>query len=223
MGLFGKKNTQCPVCGGEVKGLFLVKLADKQELCKTCGKKVSMNKALLKQADESYMREHIAYREANEERYRELDTVYEAEFCYLKVGADLEKRMLYISHDSMKNEENPSVFDFDEITGYKLFRLKKMVDSDQEAGETCLESTLSALSGLATAISGNDSNAADYLMMELTTTNTYWPTISIKMDVTNRDLGGFLGIGGSMKEIGQLMKGIVRKENIHWGGQMAME
>ncbi|MDD3428797.1 MAG: hypothetical protein PHG02_02175 [Oscillospiraceae bacterium] len=220
MGLFSKKNTECPVCGGEVKGLFLVKLNDKRELCKTCSKKVSMQKDLLKDADEAYMREHITYRDKNAERYQELDTAYEVDFCFLKVGADLEKRMLYIKHDSMKSEDNPSVFDFDEITGYKLFRLKKLVDSDQEPGETCLESTLSAISGIAQAISGKDNAASDYLLLELTTTNKYWPVISIRMEVSSENLYGMFGTGVYMEEIGQLMKGIVRKENIHWGGQM---
>lgn len=41
MGLFGKKEA-CPVCGGEVKGLFNKKIGDKKVLCKECSNQVWM-------------------------------------------------------------------------------------------------------------------------------------------------------------------------------------
>lgn len=53
MGLFSKKDL-CPVCNGEVKGLFLVKIGDKQTLCKNCSKQISMNKSLLETATPNF-------------------------------------------------------------------------------------------------------------------------------------------------------------------------
>ena len=47
MGLFHKKEA-CPVCGGEVKGLFHKKIGGKKALCKDCSAQVSMAKELLK-------------------------------------------------------------------------------------------------------------------------------------------------------------------------------
>ena len=49
MGLFHKKEA-CPVCGGEVKGLFHKKIGGKKALCKDCSAQVSMAKELLKDA-----------------------------------------------------------------------------------------------------------------------------------------------------------------------------
>ena len=50
MGLFHKKEA-CPVCGGEVKGLFHKKIGGKKALCKDCSAQVSMAKELLKNTD----------------------------------------------------------------------------------------------------------------------------------------------------------------------------
>ena len=52
MGLFHKKEA-CPVCGGEVKGLFHKKIGGKKALCKDCSAQVSMAKELLKDATRS--------------------------------------------------------------------------------------------------------------------------------------------------------------------------
>ena len=61
MGLFSKKEA-CPVCGGEVKGLFLVKIGDKKTLCKSCSRQVSMSKDLLEAATPEFVKEHLDYR-----------------------------------------------------------------------------------------------------------------------------------------------------------------
>ena len=50
MGLFHKKEA-CPICGGEVKGLFHKKIGGKKALCKDCSAQVSMAKELLKNTD----------------------------------------------------------------------------------------------------------------------------------------------------------------------------
>lgn len=47
MGLFGKKDP-CPICGEEVKGLFLVKIDGKQTLCKDCSQQVSTTSSAMR-------------------------------------------------------------------------------------------------------------------------------------------------------------------------------
>lgn len=68
MGLFTKKEA-CPVCGGEVKGLFLTKIGDKKILCKKCSEPISMQEDLLKNATPEFIREHLEYRRKNAEKY----------------------------------------------------------------------------------------------------------------------------------------------------------
>ena len=64
MGLFHKKEA-CPVCGGEVKGLFHKKIGGKKALCKDCSAQVSMAKELLKDATPEFIKEHLEYRREN--------------------------------------------------------------------------------------------------------------------------------------------------------------
>ena len=71
MGLFHKKEA-CPVCGGEVKGLFHKKIGGKKALCKDCSAQVSMAKELLKDATPEFIKEHLEYRRENALKYNAL-------------------------------------------------------------------------------------------------------------------------------------------------------
>lgn len=75
MGLFSKKEA-CPVCGGEVKGLFLVKIGDKKILCKNCSKQVSMSRDLLENAAPEFVKEHLDYRRKNKDIIRKQPVHY---------------------------------------------------------------------------------------------------------------------------------------------------
>ena len=213
MGLFSKKEA-CPICGREVKGLFLVKISEKQTLCKDCSKQVSMQEDLLKTATPDFIREHLDYRRKNAELYTSAHWDAEFSFFGLHIGADAEKKLVYLSHDQMHNEDNPTVFSFDQITGYELFRLKKKVDDASEAGETAIESGLTALGGIARLVSSKSSNTTDYFRLCLTTTDPYWPAVDLKITFTPSQL---YGIGGYHKDVEdgcQMIKRIVRKEPI---------
>lgn len=212
MGLFSKKEP-CPICGGAAKGLFLAKIADKKILCSSCTEQISMSKELLKTATPDFVRTHMEYRRKNAERYAAARWDAELEALGMKVGVDLEQKILYLSHIDLDNKENPSVFAFDQITGYELYRLKKLVDSADDPGETALESTLSALSGLV-KLAGKGSNSTDTMTLRLTTTDPYWPEIELKFINPDTDL---YGVGGSYKEmerICQVFKRAARREPV---------
>lgn len=212
MGLFSKSEV-CPICGGEIKGLFLKKIADKKTLCKDCAKQVSMEKELLKKATPEYIKEHLAYRRKNAERFTAAN--WDAEYdshVDLKLGVDLNEKILYLKSSEMDNEDNPTVFSFDQITGYELYRLTKKVDSAEEPGESKLESTLSKLGAVA-QLAGNSSNN-NYFKFIITTTDPYWPKIEIKSYTSASRLYGIGGDAKIVKGMCQVLKCAARREPV---------
>lgn len=213
MGLFGKKEA-CPVCGSEVKGLLNKKIADKRKLCKDCSEQVSMSKELLKNATAAYMKEHLEYRRKNALKYNALrwDAKYDARGT--KMGVDPGAGFLYLIDADMDDLYNPVVFSFDQITHYELYRLNKKVDDSDTPGEVVLESTLSALSGVA-KILDQDKRSMDYFRLVLTTTEPYWPKIEVRINFDSPDdIYGFGGFGEDLKKMCQICKHIVRKEQV---------
>ena len=214
MGLFGKRKDGCPVCGGEVKGLFNKKIADKQVLCKDCSAQVSMQKELLKQATPEFMQEHLEYRKKNATKYNALRWDMKFEARSLKMGVDSGAGFLYIIHPDMDDQENPVVFSFDQITRYELYRLNKCVDSSDTPGEVVLESALSFLSGVA-KILDKDKNSQDFFRVVITTTEPYWPEIEVKIHFDSPDdVHGTFGFGKDLQKMCKVMKSAVRKEPV---------
>ena len=215
MGLF-TKNEPCPVCGGEVKGLFLVKIGEKKTLCKECGGRVSMDAELLKNATPDFIKEHLTYRQKNAECYA--STHWEAEFSdlpELKMGVSVSEKVLYLIHDKLHDEKNPVIFNFDQITGYELYRLTKKVDSAEDPGETCLDSGLTVLASIAHVVDSSSNSANnDYFKLKLTTTEPYWPAIELKLDFSPSRLHGIGGFGGQMGAACQVLKRAARKEPV---------
>ncbi len=213
MGLFSKKEA-CPVCGGEVKGLFLKKIADKKTLCKTCSKAISMEDELLKNAQADFVKTHIAYRKENAALYATTDWEAKYRAISLHIGVNREKELIFISHSQMDNEDNPTVLSFDEITGYELYKMKTKLDDATEPGDTPLETTLGALGAIVSLASSKDSNNSSYYILKLDTTNEYWPQIKLKLTFTDNQMFGPLGDHNQMRAICQAFKRIVRKEAV---------
>ncbi len=213
MGLFGKKE-DCPVCGSEVKGLFLSNIANKKTLCKDCSKAWSMPKDMVKTATPEFMKEHIAYRAANAEKF--VATAWDAKYSAIGVaiGVNLAEKLVYIKCDNMHNEDNPSIFSFDEITAYSFYKFKKMLDDHNDPGETALETTMGVVGAVAGLLSGKDSNDVINYWLKLETTNKYWPSIELKLSATDNQMFGFGGASKEMSVICQVFKRIVRKETI---------
>lgn len=213
MGLFGKKTT-CPVCGGEVNGFSLVKIADRQTLCKECSKQVSMQEELLKNATPDFIREHLAYREKNAEKYNTIhwDVEYK-EVTGLAVGVSVKERCFYIVHDELHDEKNPLVFSFEQLTGYELYRLNKKVDDADTPGMTALDTGITFLSDIARLVKKESDTS--YLRLKLITNDLYWPEIFIKIYFTASQMKGIFGFAPQMEAIGQLFKHIVRKEPVN--------
>lgn len=214
MGLFGRKKDGCPVCGGEVKGLFNKKIVDKQVLCKECSAQISMQKELLKNATPEFIREHLEYRRKNAEKYNALRWDLKFDARGTKMGVDPGAGFLYLMDADMDDFDNPVVLSFNQITRYELYRLKKCVDSSDDAGETYLESKLSALSGVAKLLD-SDKKSVDYFRLVLTTTDPYWPEIEVRINFDSPDdIYGFAGFGNDLKQMCQVLKSAVRKEPV---------
>lgn len=214
MGLFSKK-APCPICGEEVSGLFLVKIGGKQTLCKDCSGQISMNEELLKNATPDFIREHLAYRRKNAEKYAALhwDVEYK-DVPGLKVGVDSKARCFYIVHDKLHDEDNPLVFSFDQLTGYELYRLTKKVDDADTPGGTSLDTGMTFLADLGRLVK-KDTSDTDYFKLKLVTTDPYWPEIFFKIYFTTHQMKGIFGFAPQMEAIGQLFKHIVRKEPVN--------
>ena len=213
MGLFSKKEA-CPVCGGEVKGLFLTKIGDKQILCKKCSEPISMNKDLLQTATPEFIREHLAYRQKNAEKYAALQwTIKFNSIPGLQVGIDEAGKAIYLIHDDLHvDRENPVVFSFDQLTGYELLRRKKTVDDLQTTGPTVLETGLTAIAEAARLVSNEVSEDYDYFQLKLFANDPYWSEINLRIDFRIKDLYGFDGFSGEMVELCRMLKSIINRE-----------
>ena len=213
MGLFHKKEA-CPVCGGEVKGLFHKKIGGKKALCKDCSAQVSMAKELLKDATPEFIKEHLEYRRENALKYNALHWEAEYDARGTKMGVDPGVGFLYLIDADMDDSDNPVVFSFDQITRYELYRLNQKVDDSDTPGATALESTLSALSGIA-KILDKDKNSNDYFRLMLTTTEPYWPELKIEIYFNSPDvIFGFGGFGGDLERMCQVLKSAARREPV---------
>ena len=213
MGLFHKKEA-CPVCGGEVKGLFHKKIGGKKALCKDCSAQVSMAKELLKDATPEFIKEHLEYRRENALKYNALHWEAEYDARGTKMGVDPGVGFLYLIDADMDDSDNPVVFSFDQITRYELYRLNQKVDDSDTPGATALESTLSALSGIA-KILDKDKNSNDYFRLMLTTTEPYWPELKIEIYFNSPDdIYGFGGFGGDLERMCQVLKSAARRDPV---------
>ena len=213
MGLFHKKEA-CPVCGGEVKGLFHKKIGGKKALCKDCSAQVSMAKELLKDATPEFIKEHLEYRRENALKYNALHWEAEYDARGTKMGVDPGVGFLYLIDADMDDSDNPVVFSFDQITRYELYRLNQKVDDSDTPGATALESTLSALSGIA-KILDKDKNSNDYFRLVITTTEPYWPELKIEIYFDSPDdIYGFGGFGDDLERMCQVLKSAARREPV---------
>lgn len=216
MGLFSK-NEACPVCGGEVKGLFLTKIGGKKTLCKSCSRQISMDKELLENATPEFIREHLDYRRENAEKYATHQwTVKFTAIPGLQVGLDEAGQAIYLVHDTLHDEDNPVVLSFDQITGYELFRRKTKLDGIEDTGRISLETGLSAVAGIARIVSGEKSSNVDAFRLKLTTTDPYWEHMDLKIEFTDSQLNDFGGFAGEMRQVCQLIKCIIRKEPLFY-------
>lgn len=214
MGLFGKK-VPCPVCGGEVKGLFHKKIGGKQALCKDCSAQVSMSKELLKEATPAYIKEHLEYRRKNAELYNTLNwaAVYEARS--LRLGVDPDAGYLYIREVDMDDLDNPVLFRFDQIEHYEMYRMKKKLDDTESTGEIPLETNLSSLGGVASLVSGKDNNTYEYYRLVLKTKEPYWPELAIEISFNSiDDVYGYDGFGDDLKKMCYVLRAASRGEAV---------
>lgn len=204
-GFWGKK--PCPVCGGEVKGSFLVKIAGGRTLCGNCSSRICMSEELLKIAVPEFIEEHLVYRQKNAERSRSLhwDREYNG-IPGLWVGVDLKKRAFCMVHEKLHDADNPAAFSFEQIIGYELYRGNKIVDDARTPGETALERG---------AANPGEGEGSDYFRIKLITTESYWREMELKIDFYTDELYGYGGFGKELKEVCRLFKKFARREPVY--------
>lgn len=205
MGGFSGKRP-CPVCGGEVKGVLLTKIAGGQTLCSDCSLRVCMSEELLKIAMPEFIEEHLAYRQKNAERRSSLhwDREYNG-IPGLWIGVDLKKRAFCLVHERLHDADNPVIFSFDQIIGYELYRRNKIVDDADTPGGTALESG---------SMSPGAGEGSDYFRIKLTTTESYWREMELEISFYADELYGYGGFGKEFREVCQLFKKLARRESV---------
>ena len=206
MGLFGGKKDPCPVCGGEVTGLFKTKIKD-GALCRSCADRVALPKETLKKADVPFIKEHLAFRENEAKLFSVMTPTHKFTFgSSFTLTADDTLRMLAIGDTDFNSSENPIVLRYDEVKTYALYKGKKKLDDHTMPGSTVSQTMTSVLN---TFMHGKDAPAEDYTI-KLTTTHPYWPVMDIfLLDVDHPEFHGYKNNMGSMAH---LIKCIVRKE-----------
>lgn len=210
MGLFGKKEP-CPVCGSEVKGLFLKKIGGKKTLCKECSNLISMPEDTIKNASVELAKENIEYRKDNVAKYHALnwDTVYN-DIPNLRVGVDSAARALYLVHFDLNTEfDYPLVLDFDQLKDYRLCRGKKKtkLDDMSDEGPVVMETLFSVLKSFSNGMQSD----TDWFYIQLKTTDPYWPDLELKITFDIDKLHGPFGFGKQLEAVCNTFKGIIGK------------
>lgn len=202
----GSEKKPCPVCGGEVKDGFLVKIAGERTLCGDCSSRICMSEELLKIAMPEFIEEHLAYRKKNAERGNALhwDREYSG-IPGLWLGVDLKKRAFCLIHEKLRDADNPAVFSFEQIIGYELYHRNRIVDDADTPGETALESG---------GVNPGEGEGSDYFRIKLITTESYWREMELRINFYADELYGYGGFGKELKEVCRLFKKFARREAV---------
>ncbi len=209
MGLLEEKEkTPCPVCRGEITALFKTRNGGGQEICMECASKISMHKDILKNADASFVQNHLAFRKEQAALYTGMNATHRFSFSSsIWVAADEVKQLLAIGNSDMNSwNDDPIVLRYNQLTGYELWLENKKTDDDTTPRETFSVTGTAAVSCFA-----GDGGKEQYFTLKLKTTDLYWPEMNI-MAVVPGNME-FKGYNNNMSGLVWLVKCIVRKES----------
>lgn len=118
MGVFGNifERKLCDICGKECNIFGGTKLKDGR-LCKECVNKLSPRLENLKHLTVDDIRDHLAYREENEEKVKNFNVTHVIGGKGAKLYLDMEKKELIISSDTNWRNLNPDILNFSQIVG----------------------------------------------------------------------------------------------------------
>ncbi|MBR0385467.1 MAG: DUF4428 domain-containing protein [Erysipelotrichaceae bacterium] len=121
MGLFDNlfERKTCDICGGKCGVLGGTKVADGR-LCKDCVRKLSPWLNNLKQMTLDEVREHLEYREANNELVKQFNITHVIGDRGDKLYLDMENHKMVVSGSSNWRNLNPDVIDFSQLVGSDL-------------------------------------------------------------------------------------------------------
>ena len=114
--LFDKKD--CAICGGEIGLLGNRKLAD-GNLCKNCAGKLSPFFTERRQSTVAEIRQHLAYRERNQQLLLGVTPTRVFGFGYKKVYVDENQGLFFISGDRNYLPHNPDVLSVTQVIGFR--------------------------------------------------------------------------------------------------------
>ena len=131
MGLFGRKEV-CPVCGKKIKGDVLIRIKDNVPLCRECSAMVNMDAAMIPFQSAEDMKEHLAYRARNLEKYERFQTTWEAKAGSSLFCVDEVQKIWYCTRN--RRDKNPPVFTYGEISGFQYLEDGQPVDWKEKRG-----------------------------------------------------------------------------------------
>lgn len=131
MGLFGRKEI-CPVCGKKIKGDVLIKIKDNVPLCRDCSAMVNMDAALIPCQTVEDIKEHLAYRSRNLEKFERFQTTWEAKAGSSLFCVDEVQKIWYCTRN--RRDKNPPVFRYDEVSGFQYLEDGKPVAEEEKRG-----------------------------------------------------------------------------------------
>ena len=107
---------ECDICGGKVGILGGTKVKDGR-LCKDCARKLSPHLSNLKSFTLDDIRDHLAYREENDEKVRAFNVTHVIGNKGTKLYLDMEKKQMIITSYNNWRNDNPDILEFSQIVG----------------------------------------------------------------------------------------------------------
>jgi len=127
MGLFSNDKKPCPVCGKGTPKLLATKIADETPICSACAEKVSIEESQLEVLSAEGLKEHLAMREENAKYIKNVfRPTKEIKVDGDSLNIDEINRAFTIPVHTW--DDNPPVFQFDELIGYELLAKPRVVE-----------------------------------------------------------------------------------------------
>lgn len=211
MGLFSNDKKPCPICGKATPRLLAAKIANKTPICSECSRKISMRNDYIDDLTVDALREHLEAREENKSYLENtFQPTVEIPIGFTKMKIDEGNRVWVMPLLMCGDTQNPPIFQFDEVTGYKVFINNGSVIESYSAGDTApsVNTSILNLSLLASNLQifkSHDDNKQDEkefvtFKMKIALKNTCWNFIEVEVATT--ELTDF----NAPREVGRILE-----------------
>lgn len=114
MGLFSKES--CALCGNKAGAMNRTKFGNEQFLCATCAQKISVDNALLNNMTVEDLKEHLAYRQENENLFNNFKKSRTLKAGKHEICISDEQQLWYVINTKVGNI--PNVLKFNELVSF---------------------------------------------------------------------------------------------------------